>query len=67
MTVNFNDIPEELRSRPQWVLWRWVERPDKTTGELKWTEEHWVSLPPPCPLMGKEFLDGGPAWVGNGS
>ena len=38
MTVNFNAIPEELRSRPQWVLWRWVERPDKTTGELKWTK-----------------------------
>ena len=38
MTVNFNAIPEELRSRPQWVLWRWLERPDKTTGELKWTK-----------------------------
>ena len=36
--VKFSDIPEELQSRPQWVLWRWLERPDKTTGELKWTK-----------------------------
>jgi hypothetical protein len=36
--VKFSDIPEELQSRPQWVLWRWETRHDKTTDELKWTK-----------------------------
>ena len=31
------------------------------------SEEYWELLPQPCPLMGREFLDGGLAWVGNGS
>ena len=38
MTVNFDNIPVELQGRPQWVLWRWEERPDRATGELKWTK-----------------------------
>ena len=38
MSVNFDNIPDELRARPQWVLWRWEQRADRTTGELKWTK-----------------------------
>ena len=38
MSVNFDNIPDELRARPQWVLWRWEQRADRTTGESKWTK-----------------------------
>jgi primase-polymerase (primpol)-like protein len=31
-------IPASLKAIPQWVLWRWEQRPDKTTGDLKWTK-----------------------------
>jgi putative DNA primase/helicase len=31
-------VPAELRAVPQWVNWRWEQRPDRTTGELKWTK-----------------------------
>ncbi|MSQ17762.1 MAG: hypothetical protein EXR54_09440 [Dehalococcoidia bacterium] len=31
-------IPDQLKAIPQWVLWRWKQRPDQTTGKLKWTK-----------------------------
>ena len=34
----FDSIPDDLKRRDQWVGWRWEQRPDKTTGELKWTK-----------------------------
>ena len=39
MTVkNLTVIPQELRSLPQWVNWRWEQRMNPTTGELVWTK-----------------------------
>jgi hypothetical protein len=31
-------IPEGLKSIPHWVNWKWEQRADRTTGELKWTK-----------------------------
>lgn len=31
-------IPHELKERPQWVLWKLVQRLDKTTGEVRDTK-----------------------------
>jgi primase-polymerase (primpol)-like protein len=31
-----DNIPAELRSRPQWVVWRYVEDVDPETGEVDW-------------------------------
>jgi primase-polymerase (primpol)-like protein len=35
---SIHQIPEQLKAMPPWVLWKWEQRPDKTTGELKWTK-----------------------------
>jgi putative DNA primase/helicase len=39
---------------PQWVLWKWEQRPDKTTGELKWTK-------PPYQINGQHAESDNPA------
>jgi hypothetical protein len=31
-------IPAELRAISQWLNWKWEQRTDRTTGELKWTK-----------------------------
>jgi primase-polymerase (primpol)-like protein len=36
--TRWSRIPATLRLRPQWLAWRWAERPDKDTGELKLTK-----------------------------
>jgi putative DNA primase/helicase len=36
--VTWTRIPASLRLRPSWVCWRWAERPDPDTGELKRTK-----------------------------
>ena len=32
------NIPADLRAIPHWLNWKWEQRPDKSTGELKWTK-----------------------------
>jgi putative DNA primase/helicase len=36
--LDLSNIPQELEVMPQWVLWKWEQRSDKATGELKWTK-----------------------------
>ena len=33
--AEFDRIPAVLKDRPQWVLWRGVDKVDKKTGELR--------------------------------
>jgi hypothetical protein len=35
---NISSIPTEIQDIPRWVLWKWEQRADRTTGELKWTK-----------------------------
>ena len=55
--LNVDNIPAKLRAILQWVLWKWEQRPDKTTGELKWTK-------PPYQRNGKNAESDNPqTWV----
>lgn len=38
MVVDPDRIPIQLKERPQWVNWRWEQRVNKLTGELKRTK-----------------------------
>src|SRR5919112_1390578 len=35
---NVENIPEEMKERPQWIVWRAELRTDKRTGQNKWTK-----------------------------
>src|SRR5437016_1793199 len=37
LPVNQDGIPDDLKALPQWVCWRYQQRPDKK-GSLKWTK-----------------------------
>jgi hypothetical protein len=54
---NLSNIPYDLKAIPQWVNWRWEQRPDKTTGEMRWTK-------PPYQPNGQHAESDNPAtWV----
>lgn len=36
--VDFGNTPAALRTRDQWVLWKWEQRVNNSTEELKWTK-----------------------------
>ena len=57
MAVNLANIPKELKDRPQWVLWCWEQRVDRTTGEVKWTK------PPYQPNGANAESDNPATWV----
>jgi putative DNA primase/helicase len=58
LPVNPDGIPAELRKRPQWVCWRWEQRAEKKTGQLKWTK------PPVNPRTGRHASSTDPATWG---
>jgi hypothetical protein len=37
-SVEFATIPHDMKRARRWVVWRYEQRPDLTTGELKWTK-----------------------------
>jgi hypothetical protein len=39
LTVNHDGIPAELRTRRQWVCWKWVWRTERKAGAGKWTKQ----------------------------
>src|SRR5262245_34685478 len=43
--ADLDRIPIVLKDRPQWVLWRGVDKVDKRTGEIKLTKEPYNACP----------------------